>query len=89
MNLAALPMLPSRDTLLAIGVTLFVLGLIARGLAREHRRTLASRKLHELDTRKAGEPASAEPSHFEKHFGTYASALAAFGAALAIATFFR
>ena len=83
-----LQQLTSRDTLLAIGVTLFVLGLILRGLAREHQRTLAQRKLHELDTRKAGEPIT-QLSHLERHFTTYASAVAILGAILAIAALFR
>ena len=78
-----LQQLTSRDTLLAIGVTLFVLGLILRGLAREHQRTLAQRKLHELDTRKAGEPLT-KPSYFERHLMNYASALTVIGAILAV-----
>ena len=80
--------LTSRDTLLAIGVTLFVLGLILRGLAREHQRTLAQRKLHDLDTRKAGEVTS-QLSHFERYFTTYASIVAALGAIIALMGFLR
>jgi hypothetical protein len=78
----------SRDTLLAIGVTLFVLGLILRGLAREHQRTLAQRKLHELDTRKKG-ALRPKSSHFEKHLMNYASAVAVVGAVVAVMGFLR
>lgn len=83
-----LQQLTSRDTLLAIGVTLFVLGLILRGLAREHQRTLAQRKLHDLDTRKAGE-ATRQLSHFERHFTTYASIVAVLGAIITLLGFLR
>jgi hypothetical protein len=79
----------SRDALLAIGVTLFVLGIILRGVAREHGRTVANRKLHELDTTKAGERAAPELSHFEKHLGTYASGMAVLGTILTVVAFFR
>jgi len=80
--------LPSRDTLLAVGVTLFVLGIILRGLAREHQRALAQRKLHELDTRKEGAQLT-PPSHFERHLVNYASAMAALGVVLTVVGFFR
>ena len=83
-----LDFLTSRDALLAVGFSLFVFGIILRGLAREHERTLARRKLHELDTRKAGER-STGLSHFERHFITYASAVAVLGAILAVAGLFR
>jgi hypothetical protein len=83
-----LDFLTSRDALLAVGFSLFVFGLVLRGLAREQQRTLARRKLHELDTRKAGVK-RAELSHFERHFITYASAVAVLGAIVAIAGLFR
>lgn len=80
--------LTSRDALLAFGFSLFVFGLVLRGLAREHQRTRAQRKLHELDTRKAGAK-SAGLSHFERHFITYASTVAVLGAIIAMAGLFR
>lgn len=76
------------DPLLATGVSLFMLGLVLRGLAAGHRRTMAARKLHELDTRKPGEPAQV-PSHFDRHFGTYASATTLLGALLTVISVFR
>ena len=88
MDLDFLRRLASRDNLLAVGFSLFVFGLVLRGLAREHQRTLAQRKLHELDTRKAGDP-KIGLSHFERHFTTYASAVAVLGAILAVAGLLR
>ena len=88
MDLDFLRRLASRDNLLAVGFSLFVFGLVLRGLAREHQRTLAQRKLHELDTRKAGESKTGL-SHFERHFITYASAVAVLGAVLAVTGLFR
>jgi hypothetical protein len=75
----------SRDILLAIGVTLFVLGIILRGLARDHRRTLARRKQHELAT---GQSAPALP-HFEKHFARYANSVFILGIVLAVLAWLR
>ena len=83
MDRDSLHLIPGSDGLLAIGVTLFVLGIILRGLAREHRRTLAHRKQHELDTRPPGERAAPpSPSHFEKHFTRYATGLSILGVIL-------
>jgi hypothetical protein len=79
-----------RDALLAIGVTFFVLGIILRGLARDHRRTLAHRKQHELDTRHAGSrPAAPSTSHLEKHFARYANGVFILGITIAVISFFR
>jgi len=76
-----------RTTLLAIGVTLFVLGIILRGLAREHRRTLAHRKQHELANPEASKPPAAVP-HFEKHFARYANGVFILGMILSVAAAF-
>ncbi|MEJ1973283.1 MAG: hypothetical protein WDM96_12720 [Lacunisphaera sp.] len=78
----------THDVLLAVGVTLFVFGIIARGLARSHRRTLAARKLHELDVGPAGAPAS-KFSHLEKYANHYATGLMILGGVIAIAGVFR
>ena len=80
--------LTSRDTLLAIGVTLFVFGLILRGLVRDHERTLARRKQHELDTRQPGQAAETR-SHLDRHFRAYANGVTTAGLLCAIAAFFR
>jgi predicted PurR-regulated permease PerM len=90
MDRELLQQLTSRDTLLAVGVTLFVLGLILRGLARDHRRTLARRKQHKLDTRRAGTPlAEVSLSHLEKHFARYANGVFVLGIIVAAIALFR
>ena len=76
-----------RTTFLAVGVTLFVLGIILRGLAREQRRTLARRRQHELETTQFAERSTALP-HFEKHFARYANAVFGLGAFLAVVALF-
>jgi hypothetical protein len=82
--------LPSRDILLAVGFSLFVFGIIMRGLAREHRRTLAQRKQHDLAARQPGEPISPPAqSHFEKHFARYANGVFVVGMIVAVVAIFR
>lgn len=76
-----------RTTLLAIGVTLFVLGIVLRGFVREQRRTLARRKQHELETKQFGQRSRALP-HFEKHFAGYANAVFGLGLIVAIVALF-
>ncbi len=88
MDRGFLQQLLTRDVLLAIGVTLFILGIILRGLAREHRRTIAHRQQHELETKSLGER-TAPASHLERHFDRYASAITVLGAFLGIVAFFR
>ena len=88
MDRELLQQLTSRDTLLAVGVTLFVLGLILRGLARDHERTLARRKQHDLDTRPPGQAAETR-SHLDRHFRHYANGVTTAGVLCAIAAFFR
>lgn len=90
MDLDLLRRLPNRDVLLAIGVTLFVLGIILRGFARDHRRTLARRKQHELDTPRTGTtPAEIPLSHLEKHFAHYANGVFVLGIIVAVIALFR
>jgi len=80
----------SRDVLLAIGVTVFVFGIILRGIAREQRRTLAARKQNELVTRQPGEPlAPPQQSHLEKHFAHYANGVFILGIIIAVVAAFR
>lgn len=76
-----------RTTLLAVGVTLFVLGIILRGFAREQRRTLARRKQHELANPSPDRPPAAVP-HFEKHFARYANGVFILGMALSVMSWF-
>ena len=88
MDLDFLRRLTSRDTLMAVGFSLFVFGLVLRGLAREHQRTLARRKQHELDTHQPGQAAEAH-SHLDRHFRHYANGVTVLGVVFAIAAFFR
>lgn len=62
----------SRETLLAAGATLVMVGVITRGLAASQRRTAALRKQHDLDVRKLGEALPPVP-HLEKHLTRYAN----------------
>ena len=78
----------TRDVLLAVGVGLFMVGVIARGLARSHRRALAARKLNDLEAAGAGTPAE-QLSHLEKYGNRYATALAIVGGGVVVASFFR
>jgi len=78
----------TRDILLAVGVSLFMAGIIARGLARSHRRALAARKLNDLEAAGAGTPAE-KLSHLEKHGNRYATTLAILGAGVVLFSFFR
>jgi hypothetical protein len=79
-----------RDALLAIGVTLFVFGIILRGLAREHGRTLARRKQHDLAARHPGEPiAPPTQPHFEKHFARSANSVFVLGMIVVLVAIFR
>ena len=88
MDLDFLRRLASRDNLLAVGFSLFVFGLVLRGLARDHERTLARRKQHELDTRLRGQSAET-PSHLDRHFRHYANGVTILGVVFAIAAFLR
>lgn len=82
--------LTSRDALLAVGFSLFVFGIILRGLAREHRRTVARRKQHDLAAHQPGEPvATPNQSHFEKHFARYANSVFVLGMIVAVVAIFR
>ena len=73
----------AREILLAIGATLAMLGIIARGLASSQRRVAAMRKQHDLDVRKPGEPFPPVP-HLEKHLTRYANAGIALGLLLVV-----
>ena len=73
----------NREILLAIGATVAMLGIIARGLASSQRRVAAMRKQHDLDVRKPGEALPPEP-HFEKHLGRYANGAIGLGLLLVV-----
>jgi hypothetical protein len=85
---------PDYETLLAIGVTLIMAGIILRGFAAQSRRELARRKQHRLDARKSGEALLNEqldrpPSWLERNFGLLASLVLAAGVIITAVAFGR
>lgn len=81
---------PDYETLLAVGVTLIMAGIILRGFAAQSRRDLARRKQHRLDARKSGEALLNEqldrpPTWLERNFGLLANVILLAGVALTVA----
>jgi len=86
--------LPDSETLLAVGVTLAMAGIILRGFAAQSRRDLARRRQHRLDARKSDEALLNEelgrpPGWLDRNFGRVANVVLLTGVALAIAGFWR
>lgn len=86
--------LPDYETLLAIGVTLVMAGIIARGFAAQARRDLARRKEHRIDARKSAEAyLSGEldrpPGWFERHLGLLANLILVAGVVITAVAFTR
>ena len=84
--------LPDYESLLAVGVTLIMAGIVLRGFAAQSRRELARRKQHRLDDRKSSDAKLNEqleqpPSWLEKNFGRLANAVLLAGVVLAVAAF--
>ena len=84
--------LPDSETLLAVGVTLVMAGIVLRGFAAQSRRDLARRKQHRLDERRtAGASLNDEldqpPTWLEKHFSLLANLVLVTGVVLSIAGF--
>ena len=82
--------LPDYETLLAVGVTLIMAGIVLRGFAAQSRRDLARRKQHRLDARKSGEALLNEqldrpPTWLERNFGLLANVILLAGVALTVA----
>lgn len=87
-------MLPDYETLLAVGVTLIMAGIVLRGFAAQNRRDLARRKQHRLDARKSGEALLNEqldrpPTWLERNFGVLANAILLAGVALTVAGYWQ
>lgn len=85
---------PDHETLLAIGVTLVITGVILRGFATQSRRDLARRKQHRLDARRSADAIlnndlDQPPSWLERHLGRVAQAVLLGGVAVTIAAFWR
>lgn len=85
---------PDHETLLAIGVSLVMAGVILRGFAAQSRRDLARRKQHRLDARRFADAIlnndlDQPPSWLERHLGRVAHAVLLGGVAVTIAAFWR
>ena len=85
---------PDYETLLAIGVTLIMAGIVLRGLAAQTRRDLARRKQHRLDERKTADARLNDefdqpPSWLEKNCGLFANLVLLAGVVLTIAGYWR
>jgi hypothetical protein len=84
-----LPLLLRRDTLLALGVCLVVVGIVLRGFARSNRRDQAYRKQHRLDNPEGDLAQDRTDQHLEKNLPRYAAACLLGGFALVVVAFFR
>ena len=86
--------LPDYQTLLAIGVTLVMVGVVMRGFAASNRRDLARRKQHQLDERKSRETGLSSqldqpPGWLDKNLGLLANLVLVAGVVLTAVAFFR
>ena len=89
-----LKLLSDFETLLAVGVTLVMVGVLGRGFAAGARRDLARRKEHRLDDRRSADALlSAElarpPGWFERHLGLLANVVLVAGVLVTVAAFLR
>ena len=86
--------LPDHETLLAVGVTLVMAGVVLRGFASNARRDLARRKEHRIDARKStdailtGELAK-PPGWFERNLGLVANVILVTGVIITAVGFAR
>ena len=86
--------LPDHETLLAIGVTLVMAGVILRGFAAQARRDLARRKEHRIDARKSTEALltgelAKPPGWFERNLGLVANIILVTGVVITAVAFSR
>ena len=86
--------LPDYETLLALGVTLVMVGVILRGFASSARRDLARRKEHRIDDRKSGDARLTEelarpPGWFERNLGVLANIILVVGVVITVVAFTR
>ena len=87
-------MLPDYETLLAIGVTLVMAGVIFRGFAASARRDLARRKEHRIDARKSTDALLTDelarpPGWFERNLGLIANLVLIAGVVITVLAFTR
>lgn len=86
--------LPDHDTLLALGVTLVMAGVILRGFAAQARRDLARRKEHRIDARKSADALlsgelARPPGWFERNLGLLANVILVAGVVITAVAFNR
>jgi hypothetical protein len=77
------------ETLLAVGVTLVMAGVILRGFAATARRDLARRKQHQIDDRKSPDAYMSDelakpPGWFERNLGLIANVILVAGVVVTI-----
>ncbi len=86
--------LPDYETLLALGVTLVMVGVILRGFASTARRDLARRKEHRIDDRKSADAIltgelARPPGWFERNLGLLANVILIAGVVITVVAFNR
>lgn len=86
-------MMSLKDFLLAVGVTLVVVGFVMRGFAASQRREFARRRQHARDARTSREAGVSDeleraPSWLERNFGLLANLVLGVGAAVALGGIF-
>jgi hypothetical protein len=86
--------LTTKSALLAIGISLCVVGIILRGFARDSQRARALRRQHELHVRKLGPdgpsaPATPDATWFERSLPTIANTVAFAGVVITLVSFVR
>lgn len=84
--------MPDSETLLAIGVTLVMAGIILRGFAASARRDLARRKQHQIDSRRSADASLSDelakpPGWFERNLGLIANVILVAGVIVTVAGF--
>lgn len=79
----------TRDTLLAVGVCLVMVGIVLRGVARSNRRSQALRKQHLLDDPSTPDESDRTDRHLEKNLPRYAAGCIVVGLTLVVTAFFR
>jgi hypothetical protein len=85
-----LDLLTRRETLLALGACLVVVGFVLRGIARAGHRAQSLRKQHRLDNPLAGgNEADGIDRHLEQYLPLYSTAAICIGVVLSIIAFFR
>jgi hypothetical protein len=89
MNGDFISLLTRRDTLLALGVCLVIVGVVLRGIARSGRRDQARRKQQRLAPRADLSEPDPVDQHLETNLPRYAAGCLIAGLVLCVAAFLR